>query len=638
MIENTNTKQFYPGPILNNTLEITDFLFNDAEQIKIKHSKLNEEGVLIDIDLDYPIDYEVTKILPSDINATEAALTASTGQVLLKNVNVLAGEKLTVYRVSQIIQDMDYPRTGAFPAASHEGALDYLTMQNQEQQEQINRSLKIPNSVETFDAQMPTPLPARALKINADGTGFEMSEFDPDIALITTEEFKNQAQQAAIEALASQNIATEQANIATEQANIATEQANIATEQVNIATEQATIATNKASEVIESGDTALSNITTAKDNAITSITNQETTSKNNIINEGATQVGLVQQEGIARVEEILETGCIDVEYTEETSTLTFTGGGNALLSNYYTKEETDNLIPTNNNQLVNGAGYITADYHDSTKQNVITDLATIRSGASKGATALQSYTETDPVYIADKPNIALKSEIPTKVSSLTNDANYQTESDVASMIASIPQFKLSIVDSLPETGEKMALYLVSKGGESPDVYDEYIWIEQTSSFEHLGTTAVDLNDYYSKTEADVLLADKQPNAVIVTTQNTYNDVKAFLEEGRTVYFNYSNRLLICDSMPTATIFTFQTTYHGTNMYWGLCGLKADGTTSWQSGSTMVALKSELPTTTSQLTNDSGFVTQDTLLENTTETWTFTLEDGTGVTKTMVLGA
>lgn len=232
---------------------------------------------------------------------------------------------------------------------------------------------------------------------------------------------------------------------------------------------------------------------------------------------------------------------------------------------------------------------------------------------------------------------ALKSEIPTKVSSFINDANYQTATDVASMIASIPQFKLSIVNSLPETGEKMTLYLVSKGGESPDVYDEYIWIEQTSSFEHLGSTAVDLSDYYTKTEADVLLADKQPKMAIVTTQNTFNDVRAFLEEGRTVYFNDSGRLLICSSMPTATIFTFQTTYHGTNMYWALCGLLANGTTSWTSGSTMVALKSELPTTTSQLTNDSGFVTQDSLLEKSTETWTFTLEDGTEVTKTMVLG-
>lgn len=223
MIENTNTKQFYPGPILNNTLEITDFLFNDAEQIKIKHSKLNEEGILIDVDLNYPTDYEVTKVLPSDINAAEAALTASTGQIMLKNVNVLAGEKLTVYRVSLIIQDKDYPRTGAFPAATHEGALDYLTMQNQEQKDEIDRALKVPISTQNFEGSLPLPIPSRALKINNDGTGFEMSEFDPDLALVTTEEFKNQSQQAAAEALASQNAATEQATIAAQQANIATE-------------------------------------------------------------------------------------------------------------------------------------------------------------------------------------------------------------------------------------------------------------------------------------------------------------------------------------------------------------------------------------------------------------------------------
>ena len=607
MIENTNTKQFYPGPILNNTLEITDFLFNDAEQIKIKHSKLNEEGVLIDIDLDYPIDYEVTKILPSDIDVTEAALTASTGQVLLKNVNVLAGEKLTVYRVSQIIQDMDYPRTGAFPAASHEGALDYLTMQNQEQQEQINRALKIPNSVETFDAQMPTPLPARTLKINADGTGFELSEFDPDVALITTEEFKNQAQQAAIEALASQNIATEQATIATnktsevvtsgndalsnigtaksealteietlhsssvdditnlkntsisnittaknnaitsitnkettsknniinegatqvanvnsagttqinlakEQATLATNQANIATEQATIATSQASIATSKTTEVVESGNTALSNIETAKSNALNDINitgaeyvnnakqyaqnalnsaNNAKTSEDNALSyknsaQESSQTA-TQQASIAvtnankaatsatnaktsetnakssetRCEEILSrlgtaikikgrvnnlddlplSGNLDgdaylvgqegldsyPEYYWYQDHWEFLGTSGTTLSwglitgnitaqtdlqtalnnkqdkgNYALKSE----IPTNNNQLANGAGYITSSYHDSTKQDVITDLATIRSGASKGATALQSYTETDPVYTADKPNIA----------------------------------------------------------------------------------------------------------------------------------------------------------------------------------------------------------------------------------------
>lgn len=126
-------------------------------------------------------------------------------------------------------------------------------------------------------------------------------------------------------------------------------------------------------------------------------------------------------------------------------------------------------IPIDNSQLVNGAGYVTADYHDSTKQDVIDDLDEIRSGASKGATALQSvpaeyvtetelnakgyltsYTETDPIYTAEKPNLATKTElqnglntkqdkgnyalkseiptVPTKTSELTNDSGFITNS------------------------------------------------------------------------------------------------------------------------------------------------------------------------------------------------------------------
>ena len=78
--------------------------------------------------------------------------------------------------------------------------------------------------------------------------------------------------------------------------------------QVALATEQATIATNKTSEVVASGNKALANIDTAKDNAITSITNQETTSKNVLIDEGATQIGLIQNEGATQVANVQSTG------------------------------------------------------------------------------------------------------------------------------------------------------------------------------------------------------------------------------------------------------------------------------------------------------------------------------------------
>lgn len=47
------------------------------------------------------------------------------------------------------------------------------------------------------------------------------------------------------------------------------------------------------------------------------------------------------------------------------------------------------------------------------KQDTISDLDAIRQGAKKGSTALQS--ESDPIYMADKPSLALKSELGGKV-------------------------------------------------------------------------------------------------------------------------------------------------------------------------------------------------------------------------------
>ena len=106
----------------------------------------------------------------------------------------------------------------------------------------------------------------------------------------------------------------------TTQVNLAKEQVTLATNQANIAKEQATIATNKTSEVVASGNEALSNIdtakngaitditnlkntsvsniTTAKNNAITTITTQETTSKNNVITIGNEQVERVNLTGV----------------------------------------------------------------------------------------------------------------------------------------------------------------------------------------------------------------------------------------------------------------------------------------------------------------------------------------------------
>lgn len=110
-------------------------------------------------------------------------------------------------------------------------------------------------------------------------------------------------------------------------------------------------------------------------------------------------------------------------------------GGKGLSSNDYTDEEKSKLAGLENYDDTQIKALIDG------KQDTITDLDTIRSGAAKGATALQS--ESDPVYLADKPNIALKTEIPDvskKADKATTLAGYgigdaYTKAEVDAVIA-----------------------------------------------------------------------------------------------------------------------------------------------------------------------------------------------------------
>lgn len=77
--------------------------------------------------------------------------------------------------------------------------------------------------------------------------------------------------------------------------------------------------------------------------------------------------------------------------------------GKANVGDYYTKEESDNRYITEYQSL---DGYATTEYvdnyHDDTKQDTISDIEEIRSGADKGVTAVQpedlpDYPETEDV-------------------------------------------------------------------------------------------------------------------------------------------------------------------------------------------------------------------------------------------------
>lgn len=56
------------------------------------------------------------------------------------------------------------------------------------------------------------------------------------------------------------------------------------------------------------------------------------------------------------------------------------------------------------------------------------------------------------------------------------------------------RWKTVIVDELPETGEPQTIYFIPYISGGTDYYSEYIWIEQTESFEEMGSTQVIVYD------------------------------------------------------------------------------------------------------------------------------------------------
>lgn len=104
-----------------------------------------------------------------------------------------------------------------------------------------------------------------------------------------------------------------------------------------------------------------------------------------------------------------------------------------------TSKGVDIAVPTNNNELTNGAGYQTAS---------------------------------------------------------------DVSSAITAALADVTSFEFEVVQTLPAQGVKGTIYLVPNSGAGTNVYDEYIWIStdgETYSFELLGQKELDLTNYWNGT-------------------------------------------------------------------------------------------------------------------------------------------
>ena len=164
----------------------------------------------------------------------------------------------------------------------------------------------------------------------------------------------------------------------------------------------------------------------------------------------------------------------------------------------------------------------------------ITDKDGVKSFVVKDGSAL----DVDNYYTKDEVNTALAEKagtddiptVPVNVSELNNDENYikntvdnlvnyytrsdtYTKSEVNGLISNIQKLTSQIVEELPaEDIDTSVIYLIKQGDTS--AYMQYMYIN--SSWAELGSTQVDLSDYYKKTEVNAKLADKADKTELPT--------------------------------------------------------------------------------------------------------------------------
>lgn len=209
-------------------------------------------------------------------------------------------------------------------------------------------------------------------------------------------------------------------------------------------------------------------------------------------------------------------------------------------------------IPTKTSQLENDANFVPYQVQDETGRKFIVlmnhdglqgemtdgtqvNLATVSKEdiADFGATGLHANLNTkDAVTINDKDvvatdkDLALKADkakleqtvtdIDNKLGLKADKATTYTKTEVDSIIAKIDQFKVKVVDVLPETGEELTVYLVPKDSslqENDNVYDEYIWTD--GKWEHIGDTKIDLSDYITNAQLAEELDKKENKAIYI---------------------------------------------------------------------------------------------------------------------------
>ena len=158
------------------------------------------------------------------------------------------------------------------------------------------------------------------------------------------------------------------------------------------------------------------------------------------------------------------------------------------------------------------------DAIDSLNSDFNADLATINSSITNLSDEIDNIVN---VEIGDQ----LKSSIIDNLTSSDTEKALSARQGkvLKELIDNLANLQITVVDTLPTTGESNIIYLVKKAGTGTNIHDEYVYVE--GNWEKIGTTDVDLTNYYTKTQVDSIkdtLDNKISNNTLSITNITTN--------------------------------------------------------------------------------------------------------------------
>lgn len=264
---------------------------------------------------------------------------------------------------------------------------------------------------------------------------------------------------------------------------------------------------------------------------------------------------------------------VNVEVPTKTSDLT---NDNGFISSIPVASDTIlGGIKVGENLSITADGVLSAKGGGTTDYSVLLNKPVLNTANTKSL-AIDSNETINGVVSLHKisktgsyEDLLNKPTIPTKTSDLENDSGFITntvdnltnyylksetynQTEVNNLIGQIKTISIEVVNTLPTTGEDNKIYLVPKEGSTGDVYNEYIWVNNT--WELIGSTQVDLTgyatqDWVNNQIKDFLNESQVTQIVNNSLTNYYTKTETY---SKTEVNNLLNGKANADDIPTKT--------------------------------------------------------------------------------------